>query len=204
MTRDSWIHRFLVWSFVCGMSAGPSFVWALSADYTSDEQILAMLLGILMFILAYTWVTGTEPVRALRRRRRPRAALTTGYVTRIAITIAFPVGMYVDLWFGMIAVSFVDALPFRDPEGFAGTLLTTLVEGAIMNVALCMYMLVVLSILMIFMEPDPPSGYCVKCGYDLRGVAHDSCPECGTPCVDRQAGSLARTHPTSAIPPPPC
>ncbi|MCB9855857.1 MAG: hypothetical protein H6818_09245 [Phycisphaerales bacterium] len=27
-------------------------------------------------------------------------------------------------------------------------------------------------------------GHCRKCDYDLRGVRHGRCPECGTPCLD--------------------
>ena len=32
-------------------------------------------------------------------------------------------------------------------------------------------------------------GYCQKCGYDLRGLQSDRCPECGCPVKESPRGS---------------
>jgi len=48
-------------------------------------------------------------------------------------------------------------------------------------------LLMVLSFIAIYMKITEPrihsikKGYCIKCGYDLRGLPEPRCPECGTP-----------------------
>jgi len=39
--------------------------------------------------------------------------------------------------------------------------------------------------------PGIPLCCCQRCGYDLRGAAHDRCPECGVPTPAEQSSRLA-------------
>ena len=57
------------------------------------------------------------------------------------MSIAFPVGMFIDMFSGIVSISIVSALlnaSFEggDPASFFAIYLTTLVQGAILNVML--------------------------------------------------------------------
>jgi len=40
------------------------------------------------------------------------------------------------------------------------------------------------TLIFLFRAARHPEGCCQRCGYDLRGAAHERCPECGTPTAD--------------------
>ncbi len=50
--------KFLFWTVVCGVCATPSFLFAVDAlGYDEPPDFAAMILGVVVFILAYTLAT---------------------------------------------------------------------------------------------------------------------------------------------------
>lgn len=155
----SWPLSLAIWTLVCLLSAGPSFYWGFGT--IARGQLAAMLLGVCLFIVAYT--LGDQCTQRQRWRQLRSIALTlrVGYLTRIVISLIFPIGLMIDVLCGLFSVSIVQGLmPFlfeagdqegvyHEQAGFLGTLLVTLVQGVILNLLLFFYMLVVLGIVVI-------------------------------------------------------
>lgn len=154
--------RLLVWTFVCGGSAVPSFVFGMGFDRR------AMILGIAVFVMLYTMITGTDRFLRLRRRSFVDRVLLIGFGTRLMATIIFPLGMFLDVWPGMISVGIVQRF-FPEPETFVPTLAITLIQGTLLNVLLACWMVFLYVMHRAFAKPaPPPEGICLQCGYDLR------------------------------------
>lgn len=127
-----------------------------------------------------------------------------GYGTRVVVSLAYPLGLGLDIVTGMFSVGLAEALWGRS-HGFAATLTTTLIHGTLMNVILMIYMLNLFGVLRFFMPKPVPEGYCKQCRYDLRGSRHSArCPECGTPTpwADEVAGGAGRVSPLRSDEPP--
>lgn len=151
---------FLKWLIVCGVSAGPSFFWGVAISGQQVSRILGMVVGVGLFVAAYTLVECTPQVQRLLRRRFARRTAWIGYITRMAISIIFPIGMYLDVIVGLGSVSIGNAV-FGDTFGefgmrsgssahetnpllgFASFLFTTIVQGVFLNIILFAYMLLV-------------------------------------------------------------
>jgi hypothetical protein len=162
----------LRWTLVCLIAAAPSFIIAYSAQ---QHAPVAMLLGILCFIVAYVWLDYHTHYQVWRRHPFVRRMLVFGYGTRVAISLVFPVGSAVDLVSGMMAYSVVGMIfnP-NSPEGiekqavsFGVTFLLTMVQGAILNIILAAWCLVCSVIVLFF-------SLC------LRTVRHFSSKQVGT------------------------
>jgi hypothetical protein len=137
---DSWdnvVRRLVLWTFLCGVSAIPSFY---VGSHEFDTR--AMLVGVGVFSVAYTLFTSTTGFRRFAERPSVRRTLYIGYGTRIGISVLYPVGMAADLIPGFLSVGIVGGLGI-DPKTFAGTLLATLVQGTLLNIILSVYMAVV-------------------------------------------------------------
>lgn len=119
-----------------------------------------MLLGVGIFIALYTWADQATQSRSWRHVFPVPLTLKIGYVTRIVISIIFPIGIFLDLFCGFLSVGIVQAvLPsLRSPSsdsgglessaGFFGALIITLVQGVVLNIVLLGYASIVFGIIM--------------------------------------------------------
>jgi hypothetical protein len=122
------------------------------------EQYWAMVLGISVFIALYTWADQFTQQKTWRRIPAIGLTLKIGYVTRLVLSVIFPIGAGLDLVCGLLSVALVESvLPnlrsqpgggddFEGTVGFWGAFLITLVQGATLNIVLLGYMTVVLAI----------------------------------------------------------
>ena len=149
------VVTFLKWFLICMVSAAPSFYLGMMGRDTI--RVPAMLTGIMIFVFAYTYVD----MRYMRPKSFANRALRTtfriGYGTRITASILFLPGMFMDMWLGLISVGIVAAIPglsdvtasrhdFGETSAvrsFVSVLLTTLIQGTLLNIVLGVYMLVV-------------------------------------------------------------
>lgn len=190
--------NLLLWTFVCTLAATPSFVTAAGESF--DQA--GMIWGVVVFILAYTAVSSTPWAQRLKAQPAWRYTFYIGYGTRVAMSLLLFLPMLsdvsrhgwlapllgpaftVDLLSGMLSVGLGQSLmkPFGLAiEGFTGTFVITLIQGAILNFILGLYMLIVLGILRVFIRKRYTGPWqCPRCGYDLRGSQQSpACPECG-------------------------
>jgi len=172
------LRRLAIWTVTCTVSAGPGFAIALSEGFDPA----GMLVGIGLFIVGLTAISCTSAFE--RRLRRPfvRATLYTGYGVRMALSMAFPLAIFVDIWPGIVTMAVAEQMGFRQ-QGFASALVHTVIQGALMNFIVGAFMVVVYLGLRQFVPPRRTRGIpCPTCGYDRRGSDPSSaCPECGGP-----------------------
>ena len=121
-----------------------------------------MIAGIVVFIVLYVFVERTQRVQRILSRRFARRTAWIGYGTRVTASILFPIGMFPDIFCGLFSVCFInwalrgntntnfDHRPvIADGEQamvFAEFMLTTVVQGVLLNVVLFGYMLFVFGI----------------------------------------------------------
>lgn len=165
------VRRLLLWTFICVVSAAPSFLFA-----SHQFNHAAMIVGVCAFIAAYTAFTSTSWFNQLRRRPFVRRTLYIGYGTRLALSLlhglAFAIAvsgrptpwvfMLIDVWPGLLSVEIVRTLLAAETESFIGTLWTTLVQGTLLNIILLVFMLIVYLVQRLFMTPPPeqaPQGF---------------------------------------------
>jgi len=85
-----------LWTFVCVVSAAPSFAWGMGT--IAREHYLAMVLGIAVFIALYTWADQFTHNKIWRRIPAIGLTLKIGYVTRLVVSVIFPIGAGLDLY----------------------------------------------------------------------------------------------------------
>lgn len=135
----------LRWFLICSVSAAPS--WYIAAGATS-AAIAGMATGVFLFIVGYTIFDVWTRNHPLRQRRDVKITLAITYGTRIAISLLFPIGFFVDIFCGIIAVS-ATGFVFQTTESnlqFVSTLVTTLVQGVLLNCVLAGYGLLVYAV----------------------------------------------------------
>jgi hypothetical protein len=127
--------------------------------------------GVCLFIALYTAATSTPAFERFHQRPFVRRTLYIGYGARLFLSMLMPLGLPVrgpeilflapDLWPGLLSVNVVEAIGLNPPS-FAGTLATTIVQGALLNVAIFLFMLVVYGAQRLLLPPPPehsPRGF---------------------------------------------
>ncbi len=157
--RRSWLASLGLWSGICTLSAAPSFAWGLGT--IAGDQVAAMLLGIVTFICGYTLADQFTQGHGWRRNPAVRLTLKIGYMTRVAISVIFPVGATLDVICGVFSIQLAQhlgplvtfrssgSIDARDNTTFLGALLVTLIQGGVANVVLAAYMLCVLGLVLV-------------------------------------------------------
>lgn len=136
------------WFLVCSISAAPSFFLGAQA---SRGQFAAMAVGVFIFIVGYTILDYKTALTRIRQNRLVSITLRVVYLTRIFITVVFPIGMMVDLSCGFLSVGSTEAIFGTNAiQTFSGALFTTLVQGLILNIVLAIYGLLVVGVVMLF------------------------------------------------------
>lgn len=118
-----------------------------------------MIAGIVVFIVLYVLVERTQRVQRILSWRFARRTAWIGYGTRIAASIIFPIGMFPDVFCGMFSLGFSGWLfggntmmALRSEQTtfdesyamvFTEFMLTTIVQGVLLNVVLFGYMIFV-------------------------------------------------------------
>ena len=180
------IRRLVLWSIVCWISGAPSFAWAVLTGRSQPPRAepfdpWAMALGIVLFSIGYTVLTSTDRFDIFQRRRGVRLTLYIGYFTRLAVSILFPLGMGVDLLPGIASTGAItilyESLGFdlggRAPANlFFFTLLTTCVQGFLLNIMISLYMLVVYAIVRLTRHGRPEPR-----GFEVIPIANQDMPE---------------------------
>ena len=146
--RASLRRTAIRWFVVCGISAIPSFSLGL---VVSRNQILAMILGVLIFAVGYTYLDYATALTKIRQNRLFSITLRVVYGTRIAITIIFPLALQLDMICGLFSLGVTEFL-FGNTliQTFPGALFTTLVQGVILNIVLSVYGLLIMGLVMLF------------------------------------------------------
>lgn len=146
---------FLKWLVVCTFAAAPSFFLASGLANGRLSANLGMIAGVLMFVIAYTAVEFTDVVQNQMAKPASRRSAWIAYVTRMGISVVFPVGFMVDMFCGMFAVSVSSSLTgLPEPLGtgaegtdamivFCQFLFTTVLQGVLLNLVLFAYMALV-------------------------------------------------------------
>lgn len=148
--------KFQLWLVLCTISAAPSFSY-IYFDKLIDDNIPAMLLGIVVFVFAYTVITSGNYYNRLKAKPRLFKSLKWAFGFRVVLSIA-SLAAFATL--GIESISLVSPLDHivtyillmdgypgllslalvQDSMGlkltFTGTLVATLVQGIFLNVIL--------------------------------------------------------------------
>jgi hypothetical protein len=125
----------------------PSFLWS------NSVSIWPRMAGVAAVAAVYVWIVNTRRFESLWAKSRLRHALITGYAVRTALSIAFPIGMAVDFFPGMAAVSVTRlALEQGDPR-LLRIFLTTVLQGCFLHMMLGAFILIVYSLLSLRRPP---------------------------------------------------
>lgn len=162
--RSTYRQAFVRWLLICYGCAIPSFLWGVMVG-SKQVHVEAMLSGIFCFVVAYAIAEANEAVYQFRLLPHVNATLKVGFGLRLLISLLFPVGMFFDLWLGMVSVSTCERLLGRGPdpvnvnsgppEDFAAFFVTTIIQGLLINAVLVAFMLVVYGAKRMFSRPQP-------------------------------------------------
>ncbi len=155
----------LKWMLICVISGAPSFFYGMVLGANYAVQSVAMFMGILTFVCVYVYVESREWTRRKLMDKSLRIAVRVGYITRVAISVLFPVAMFVDLWCGLVSVSIMSRLfgetyigsgsrgstpVVAAPIVLSWFYFTTLLQGLLLNVVLGAYTLIVYALVLLF------------------------------------------------------
>ena len=154
----SLLATMLRWTFVCVISATPSFAIGLMAVQSKG---IGMLAGIAFFIALYSAIDYGSSQMRWRSNKSIRRTLKITYGTRIVISIIFPIGVMIDLYSGLLTTFATQAITgkqFTDlvENEIAAAFLGTIIHGYTLNVILGLFGLVVFGIVKAFEVTDKP------------------------------------------------
>lgn len=160
------VRRFILWSIVCWVSAGPSFGLAMTVGGNGGKMSgaggfnpWAMACAITLFGILYTVFTSTDAFDRFQRIRGMRRTLYIGYWTRMGISIIVPVSLFVDMITGLISFGAVSQT-LGIQSGFVATFLITCVHGTLMNLIIAIYMGMLYPIVLnLAKDPNRPGGF---------------------------------------------
>ena len=156
-----------LWAVRGVLCAAPSAFWAVIAEFKHPAEIAAMILGTGLCIAGFAWFSARETMAATPGRRQfVRALKMSAWLKAVSLLgvglgwIAvvlkapagawFTLGMFPDMWAGLGSVSLVGwlagvgELGLGQLNSFGWTLLTTLVQGALIAAELALLTLGVL------------------------------------------------------------
>lgn len=141
------------WSVVCTLAAAPSFFLASGLANGRLAANLGMIVGVLMFVIAYAAIELSETVQNQLAKPVAHRSVWIAYATRVGVSVLFPIGLIIDMFCGMIAISvssMLVGLPGPSPRLLAGDVdsmvlffqfwFTTVFQGFLLNVVLIAYM----------------------------------------------------------------
>ena len=173
-------RRFILWLTLCVVCSIPSYLLASSNSYLP----LALSLAIISFAVLMTCITSLPRFYELSRIPYMRKSMYVGYGIRIALSIIFPVGFFIDALTGILTMHMIDTLSaIATKRGFVSAFIGTLIQGTLMNVV------VSICIVTIWFVPwwnskfkeDAKNTMCDECLFDLKRIPKGApCPECGT------------------------
>jgi len=146
---------FAKWLVVCVFAAGPSFYFGGAMGGWRVHTVVGMVIGVLFFVIGYTALEFTATVQKSMAKPVSRRAAWIAYLTRVGITVIYPVGLFVDVFCGIVAVLISSGVTgiqggpqsnFPDPPNvsalaeFFQYMFTTVVQGVLLNLVLFAYM----------------------------------------------------------------
>lgn len=177
------LRRCVLWIVIAHVAGTTSFILGFTAGEASP---IAMLLGIAIYGCFIGLVDSSRGFR--RRLQRPFVARSfrVGYGLRLAVCVVPGAAMAVDMFPGILAVIAGDLLK-QDVgfNNFHATLVSTLVQGTLINMAILLVVFGAWLLQKMFMEWKPPvldARACAECGYHLETLEAETtatCPECG-------------------------
>ena len=145
---------FFKWLVICAIAAAPSFVIGGSMGNWRTAAVLGMVIGVLIFVVGYTALEFTTAIQEQMQKPVSRRASWIAYLTRVAISIVYPVGVFVDILCGVFAIGLSTPVTGIADGGFGrGEIvnvseaalcfqfaLTTVFQGVLLNLVLFAYM----------------------------------------------------------------
>lgn len=152
------------WLMVCCVAAGPSFYFGGGIGGWRSPEVLGMLFGILIFVAGYSLIEFMPQIQSAMAQRAKRRASRIAYISRMGISILFPIGVFVDLYCGIVSVGLAGMITGGEFNGmgrsmrptdpptfrFLTFLLTTIIQGTLLNILVFAYMLIVYGFLRLF------------------------------------------------------
>lgn len=155
------LRVIIKWLVVCTVAAGPSFFIGGGIGNWRTPEVLGMIVGILIFVAGYSAIEFMPQTRSAMAERAKRRAARIAYISRMGISILFPVGVFVDLYCGIASLGLASMLTGGAMGGFGNSandsshaafrfftfLLTTVIQGTLLNILVFTFMAIVYGVL---------------------------------------------------------
>jgi len=164
------VRVIIKWLVVCTVAAGPSFFFGGGLGNWRMPEVLGMITGILVFVAVYSSIEFLPQIRAAMAQRAKRKAARIAYLSRMGISILFPVGVFLDLYCGIASVGLAGVLMGQGANGFGTVdsgsglpisrfltfLFITIIQGTLLNILVFAFMAIVFGVLRAFGVKNSP------------------------------------------------